>query len=196
MKKYIILASKSKRRSQILASCGIGFKVYKANVIEQLRQKTSIPKLVILNARKKAQYAAKFYKNDIILGADTLTYLKGKIIGKPATKKDARQILIDASASKMLVFTGLCLIDNQTGCVAEGCEKTELKIKKIDKKDIDKYLGLLKPYDRAGAFTIEGIGSIIFDDLKGSYFNVLGLPMGKLQELFKKIGLDILDFVK
>ena len=75
-------------------------------------------------------------------------------------------------------------------------KKTSLYIKEIVPKDIAKYFRLLGPYDKAGGFSIEGVGSIIFDDIRGSYFNVLGLPMGKLQELFRDIGLDLLDFVE
>ena len=79
---------------------------------------------------------------------------------------------------------------------SSGFDKTSLYIREIPEKDIDKYFRLLGPYDKAGGFSIEGVGSIVFDNVNGSYFNVLGLPMGKLQELFRKIDLDLLDFVR
>ena len=71
-----------------------------------------------------------------------------------------------------------------------------LRVKRIPSRDIDKYFKLLGPYDKAGGFSIEGVGSLVFDDITGSYFNVLGLPMGKLQELFLKLELDLLDYIR
>lgn len=195
MDKYIILASQSKRRSEILTSCRIKHKVFVTNAEEHVCHKMGIAKLVMLNARRKTEAAAKFFKRGIILGVDTLVLLKDKPIGKPRSEVAAKKLLKALSGNVVFVYTGLSLLDKGKNRWAEGFEKTRLRVKNIDPKDISRYLELLRPYDKAGGFSIEGPGSLLFDDLRGSYFNVLGLPMGKLAELFGKIGHNILDFI-
>lgn len=157
--------------------------------------KMGIAKLVMLNACRKTEAAKKFFKRGIILGVDTLVLLKNKPVGKPENEAAAKKLLKALSGNVVFVYTGLCLLDREKNRSAEDFDKTELKVKKISSKDINRYLELLKPYDKAGGFSIEGVGSLLFDDLRGSYFNVLGLPMGKLAELFDRIGYDILDFI-
>jgi septum formation protein len=100
------------------------------------------------------------------------------------------------SARRIEVFTGLYLIDTSTKKAAGEYDKSYIYMEKISNKDINRYFSLLGPYDKAGGFSIEGAGSIIFDNIRGSYFNILGLPMAKLAKLFKKLDLDILDFIK
>ncbi len=195
MKKSIILASKSKRRAQILSCCGIRHKVCRTNIKERLEQSVGVPGLVVANAKRKAEHAAKYYKNDIILGADTLVLLRGKIVGKPKNSKEALETLKQSSASRLYVYTGLYLLNARTNKSAACCDKTLVKASKIGTKDIKKWFKHLGPYDKAGGFTIEGMGAILFDNIKGSYFNVLGLPLNKLNFLLKKIGSDIFEFI-
>ena len=200
-----VLASKSKRRTQILKSCGIRHKVFVTDVKEikgnvgaycPLAGAGNTPLLVIENAKRKAQAAAKHFRAGLILGADTVVLFKGKNIGKPKNERHAIKMLKAFSGQRIAVYSGLYLIDRERNKCVYGAEKTDLKVKMIQNKDIEKYFLCLWPYDRAGGFSIEGPGAIIFDDIKGSYFNVLGMPMGKLAELFNKIGLDILDFMR
>ena len=196
MKQKIILASQSKARSAILNACGITHVVVPSNINEAHPGGLKPEVVVMKNAKDKARAVAKRTNSGIILGVDTLVLFKGRLIGKPRNKNEAKRILKGFSGKKILVYSGLCVINRDSGKETAGFEKTLLKIKKIPVKDIEKYFKLLGPYDKAGGFSIEGVGSIIFDNIQGSYFNVLGLPMGKLQELFKKMRMDILDFVQ
>ena len=100
------------------------------------------------------------------------------------------------SAKTISVYTGLCVIDIQKGNIISDYEKSLVTVKKLKSSEIPKYFKLLGPYDKAGGFSIEGPGSFIFDNIKGSYFNVLGLPPAKLQEMFKKLGVDILAHIR
>jgi len=196
MKQKIILASQSKARSAILNSCGIRHVVMPSSV-KEIHISSKKPQAIVMhNAGMKAEAIFRRVKNGVILGVDTLVLFKGKLIGKPRNKREAKKILREFSGNKILVYSGLHVIDADSGSEAGGFDLTSLKIKKIPEKDIEKYFNLLGPYDKAGGFSIEGVGSIIFDDIKGSFYNVVGLPTGKLQELFQKIGLDLLDFVK
>lgn len=194
--KRIILASQSKARSAILRSCGIPHSVVPSNAKEAHDPSGRPRDLVIHNARIKAEAVRKGRTEGIILGVDTMVLFEKRLIGKPADKNEAKKILRAFSGKRILLYSGIHVIDVAGEKSATGLDKTLLKVKKIPEKDIEKYFRLLGPYDKAGGFSIEGVGSIIFDDIKGSYFNVLGLSMAKLQELFQGIGLDLLDFVK
>jgi len=194
--KRIILASRSKRRSAILTSCGIPHNVVPSRA-KEIHASAEKPKAIVMrNARIKAEAVLRCRNSGVILGVDTLVLFKGKLIGKPRDEGEAKKMLRAFSGNRLLVYSGIHVIDADSGKTAIGFDVTSLKIKKIPGKDIEKYFNLLGPYDKAGGFSIEGVGSIIFDDIDGSFYNVLGLPMGKLQELFQKIGLDLLDFVK
>jgi septum formation protein len=194
--KKIILASQSKRRSAILKSCHIPHRVVVSGASE-LHKPTKRPgALVALNAERKVAAVARRERSAVIIGVDTLVLFKKRLLGKPRTKGQAKGMLKAFSGGRIAVYTGICVVDSGTSRKAAGFEKTSLRIKKIPASDIDRYFRLLGPYDKAGGFSIEGVGSIIFDDVTGSYFNVLGLPMGKLQDLFRKIELDLLDFIK
>ncbi len=196
MRKKIILASQSKRRSAILKSCHIPHTVLAGGVKELHKGAKNPESLVMLNARRKAEAVAARTGHGVIIGVDTLVLFKKRLLGKPRTRSRAKRMLASFSGNRIMVYTGVYVIDSCGSRKAGGSLKTSLRIKKIPRRDIDRYFRLLGPYDKAGGFSIEGAGSIIFDDINGSYFNVLGLPMGKLQELFRKIGLDLRDFVK
>jgi septum formation protein len=192
--KHIVLASASKRRSEILSSCGIRHKVFISNADEVHLQNRSVAWNVTENARRKAFFCAKKNKDSIIIAADTLVVLNKRLIGKPENEKQAKRLFKAFSGKKLEIVSGLYVMDTKRKKRACGTERSVLYAKKIKDKDLGRYFNALKPYDKAGGFSIEGIGSFIYDDIKGSYFNILGLPMIRLKQLFKKMGLDILDF--
>ena len=191
--KKIILASASKRRSEILSSCGIRHRIFKTNAEEVHFQNRTPGWNVRENARRKALLCAKGHKDSIVIAADTLVVLNKRLIGKPKNKTEAKGLFRAFSGKRLEVISGVCVIDTGSGKSACGTARSTLYAQKLYNKDLDRYFKALKPYDKAGGFSIEGIGSFIYDDIKGSYFNILGLPMIKLKELFEKIGLDILD---
>jgi len=193
--KDIILASASKRRSQILTSCGITHIVVPSKVKELVRGDRHVSETVLKNAEKKAEAVASSSGPAVVIGADTLVAHGEDIIGKPKDEGEARMILSKFSGGDIEVYTGICVIDVETGKRASGTDCSEVRVEALDEKKVEKYFSLLGPYDKAGGFSIEGVGSMIFDDIKGSYFNILGLSMIKLKELFSEASLDILDFV-
>jgi septum formation protein len=193
--KKIVLASASKRRSAILSSCGIKHKVIPSNAAETRPDKGNIRGCVVENAQIKALYALPKVKDSVVIGADTLVLAGKDIIGKPGNKRQAKALLRKFSAKKIDVFTGLFIIDVPSGRSAKGFDKSSIFVKRLDTEKIDSYFNLLMPYDKAGGFSIEGVGSIIFDKIRGSYFNILGLPMHKLDDLFGRVGLDLVDFI-
>ncbi|MFA4991420.1 MAG: Maf family protein [Candidatus Omnitrophota bacterium] len=191
----IILASTSKRRREILASCGIRHRVVASRAKEDMKISRIPQRVAMINAELKAEKVAGRFDTGYVIGADTVVLLDGDIIGKPRDARHAREMLRRMAGRTISVYTGLCVIDAKKRKKAMGHEKSIVRVKDIPKEDMERYFKLLGPYDKAGGFSIEGAGSFIFDDIKGSYFNVLGLPMAKLKELFDKLGFDILSAV-
>ncbi|MFH1854260.1 MAG: Maf family protein [Candidatus Omnitrophota bacterium] len=191
----IILASGSKRRSLILNSCGIKHKAVVSGVKEYMNSKNPAH-ISMINARLKAEAVKEKVRTGYIIGADTVVLLGKKVIGKPRNAAKAKGMLKSMSGKIIYVYTGLCVINAKTGNMSMGYERSAVKVRKIGPADIEKYFKLLGPYDKAGGFSIEGAGSFIFDDIKGSYFNILGLPMAKLEDVFNDIGLNLLKLVR
>jgi septum formation protein len=197
MAKEIILASASKRRSEILASCGIRHKVFISNAREVHLQNRTPAWNVTENARRKACICAKIHKNNIIIAVDTLVVLDKRLIGKPKSEMQAKRLFRAFNGGQRLeIISGLCVMETPAARIACAAERSFLRARRLDSRDLDRYFKALRPYDKAGGFSIEGIGSFIYDDIKGSYFNILGLPMARLKGLFDNIGLDILDFCR
>ncbi|MDO9464078.1 MAG: Maf family protein [bacterium] len=196
MLKYkIILASKSKRRSKILKECGIPHEVVVSNVHEEMDHEKGAKFNVLHNARGKAEKIAVGYKEGYIIGADTLVLLKKSLIGKPNTRKEAIALLKTFSGKTIFVYTGLCVIDAKRGRSESAIDVSKVHVKKLSPKKIDEFATVAGHNDKAGGFSIEGPGAFIFDNIEGSFYNVLGLSMMKLDELFKKLGVDLLGEV-
>ncbi len=190
----IILASASKKRSELLDSCRIRHKVFASRIKEDFKISRLPKRIAIFNAKRKAESVAKKFKSGFVIGADTIVLLNKKIIGKPKSNLDAKRMLREMSGGTIFVYTGLCVIDIENKRRVLGYERSRVKIKEIKDREFSRYLELLHPYDKAGGFSVEGVGGFIFDDIKGSYFNVLGLPLSKLKEMFDKLGVDLLSF--
>ncbi|MDP6685752.1 MAG: Maf family protein, partial [Candidatus Omnitrophota bacterium] len=130
------------------------------------------------------------------IGADTVVLLNKKVVGKPKSASHAKSMLRKMSGKAISVYTGLSVVDARTQKRAIGYKKSIVRVRKINSREISRIFSLLGPYDKAGGFSIEGAGSFIFDNIKGSYFNVLGLPTALLRDLFSRLGFDLLRCVK
>ena len=193
MKYKIILASASKRRSKILEECGISHTVVISNAPEKMEHAKGARHNVLHNARLKAEKIAKLYKEGFVIGADTVVLFGKRLIGKPKTSEEARAFLEAFSGKTILVYTGLCVIDAKKKKSAGGVDVSKVRVKKLSRKKIDEFVKIAGPHDKAGGFSIEGPGAFIFDDITGSFYNVLGLPMAKLNGLFEKLGANLLE---
>lgn len=194
--KRVILASASERRSRILTECGIAHEVTATGVEEEVDKEKAVFNIVIDNASRKVDSLIEKEKSAVIIGADTLVVHGEDILGKPGDEDAARQMLKKFSGESIDVYTGLCVADSGSGRKACGYDKSSLVVASLSDEEVAKYFKLLAPYDKAGGFSIEGVGPLIFDNIKGSYFNILGLPMMKLAGLFKEIDLDISSFIE
>lgn len=194
--KRIVLASASARRARILLDCGIDHDIVISGIEEIMDKKQHVSEIVKVNAEKKAEEVKGKCLNSIIISADTLVAHETDIIGKPTDADEARFILEKFSGSTVEVYTGMCVLDVDNDRKIVDVDKSIIYVDTINFDNIEHLFSLLGPYDKAGGFSIEGVGSMLFDNIEGSYFNILGLSMMKLKKMFDEIGLNLLDYIK
>jgi septum formation protein len=179
-----ILASKSPRRQELLHSLGIDFKVILKEVDENYPDnltKEEIP--VFLAELKSKSMIYELKENDLLITADTIVWLNGEVLGKPADKEDAIKILQKLSANEHQVITGVCLtsVHKQKSFYSVS----NVRFKELSQSEIEYYVSEFNPLDKAGAYGIqEWIGYIGITHIEGSFFNVMGLPV---QQLYTEI---------
>ncbi len=184
--KNIVLASSSPRRQQLLSSLGIYFEVVNSNIKE--KDKGDSPeRLVLENARLKVEGVLKKRVKGVIIGADTSVVLDGEIIGKPKNREDALVILKKLMDRWHEVYTGCYIVDTMGNISQEFVVKTEVLMDKFDDEVINKYLDTKEPMDKAGSYAIQGVGAFLIKEIRGSFTNVIGLPMNELTKYLLKL---------
>ncbi len=183
LKQYnIILASKSPRRAQLLSEMGLKFSIGdNKGVAEIFPDDLSNKKVAIYLAELKTSAYNEELKNDnnLIITADTIVCLEGKILGKPKDRQNAVKMLQKLSGKKHKVITGVCIKTNSK--TVSFSASTKVFFNTLSKEEINYYINNYKPYDKAGAYGIqEWIGMAAIEKIEGSYFNVVGLPIHKL----------------
>ena len=175
------MASGSPRRAQILREAGIDFEVKLADV-EEIFGDDPIA-TVKYNAVLKAREVAKLYDDRaVIVAADTLVSCEGRVLGKPKDLEEAQETLLFLSGKEQEVFTAVCLINGETEI--EFSDKSIIVFKNLSLKDVTEYHNLVNPLDKAGSYNIDEHGDLIVSELKGSYENVMGLPIEELLKHF------------
>lgn len=187
----IILASRSKARQGLLKQMGLKFAVARSGVRESRTMKGSCADLVMGNALKKAKDVALIYSAGVIIGADTVVLVGKKVIGKPRDMKDARKTLRLLSRKPQWVYSGIAVVDIESGKVFTDYEKTKVCMYPLTDKQIKNYFKKVSPFDKAGSFDIQGMGGIFIDRIEGCFYNVVGLPLAKLAKLLRKTGIEV-----
>jgi septum formation protein len=188
-KPRLILASQSPRRKQLLELAGLRFTIIPSAVDEDRIDITAPEKLVKTLAEAKAKDVAGGYPESWVLGADTIVLIDGEILGKPASTETARQMIQQLNGQTHEVFTGYAICcDTQKTCIS-GFEKTEVTFKNLSRQEIEWYIKTEEPFDKAGAYAIQGLGSFLVKRICGSYTNVVGLPVCEVLEQLYKAGI-------
>lgn len=177
----LVLASKSPRRSEILKNAGIDFTVRVADADETIPEGTKPEDAVVFLAARKAM-AVERTEDETVLGADTVVVLDDKILGKPKDKDDAFNMIKSLSGRVHSVYTGVCAIGN--GVSLTFAEETKVEFYPLSDEEIYEYINTDEPYDKAGAYGIQGLASKFISGIQGDYFNVVGLP---ISGIYKKI---------
>jgi septum formation protein len=185
-KPRLILASKSPRRKELLEQAGLIFAVFPSCVDEDGINITVPENLVKTLAEAKAKNVAEAYPESWVIGADTIVLINGEILGKPESKEAARQMIQRLNGQTHEVYTGYAICCEALKTCLSGVEKTEVHFKNLSELEIEWYIQTEEPFDKAGAYAIQGLGSFLVRRICGSYTNVVGLPVCEvLEHLFK-----------
>ena len=202
----IILASQSPRRKELLEQIDLEFEICPAKG-EEIITKTIPEEVVMELSKQKAEEVAAMVStfgeshkdittpSDIlVIGADTVVAYDGKILGKPVDEADAKRMLTMLAGNTHSVFTGVTLVlIDKSGRAGEIVfyEKTDVKMHEMTEAEIDRYIATGEPMDKAGSYAIQGKCAIYVEKIDGDYNNVVGLPITRIYQELKKIGIDI-----
>lgn len=182
----IILASKSPRRQELLQMMGIDFKVVLRDVDESYPEGLTPTQIALHIAEKKAKAFDEVIQDEIVITADTIVCLEGKILGKPENEAHAFEILSDLSGKRHEVITAVCLLKNHQ--LISFYDISEVFFKELNEEQIQYYISNYAPMDKAGAYGIqEWIGLVAVEKINGSYSNIVGLPTQRLYEELQKL---------
>ncbi|XP_077296525.1 dTTP/UTP pyrophosphatase [Arctopsyche grandis] len=190
--KKIVLASSSPRRQELVKNVGLDVllcpSVFEENLdpkdfptLDEFVIETALQKVLEVDERLKKENNAA----DIIIGADTMVTLNGKLFGKPTSEQDAFDILSQLSGKKHTVLTGVVVkFDSQT---TKFCEKADVFFGDLTPEQIWAYVATKEPLDKAGGYGIQGIGGTLIRRIEGDYFTIMGLPLYRLSEVLYKM---------
>ena len=197
MSSFIYLASRSPRRKELLTQAGIRFQVFIPKEEEiaapKIRKQVSAKAIVEEISRGKAHAAVKELKEigteeGLILSADTLVFFEKHVLGKPEGREDARRMLRKLSGNWHEVYTGVTAIRFTRSRITERALQVRTRVKFFQLKPqwIEWYLGTGEPFDKAGSYGCQGYGAALVEEYRGSYTNVVGLPLGETLSLIEK----------
>ena len=193
----MILASASPRRKELLEAAGIGFEAVPSVIEERQGEQETAEAFACRVAREKAQdVLARLPCSypQMVLGADTVVLVAGRTLGKPASEEDAAAMLRLLSGRDHLVLTAVCLLHRDASAGARPQQITEdlrtavtkVRFLQLSESEIDEYVGSGEPFDKAGAYAIQGRASRFVESIEGCYFNVVGLPVSLVHQMLQR----------
>lgn len=186
MAQSLILASSSPRRRELVRYMGIPFQVITADA-EELKEGTP-ETLVRQNALRKARAVFSQHPGCVVLGADTIVYQDGKVLGKPRDEEEARDMLKRLAGAWHEVYTGVCVLAD--GREDVRCDVSRVQFTPLAPETIAAYVKTGEPMDKAGAYALQGKGGMFVRRIEGSYSNVIGLPMSLVREMLIAAGIE------
>ena len=183
----LILASASPRRADLLRMLGLPFRAVPSHVSEEVETPLSPAEHVLEVSRRKAEAVARNFREELVLGADTVVALEGDIFEKPADRSDAAGMLARLSGRTHQVFTGLTLIDTACGAVLSDIAVTDVTLRTLSPDDIRRYVATQEPLDKAGAYAAQGRAAVFIESVSGCFYNVVGLPLTCLWNLIDRL---------
>ncbi|MBE6935015.1 MAG: septum formation protein Maf [Ruminococcaceae bacterium] len=191
MEPQIILASRSPRRRELLPRIGLrDFLIEEADVQEEALAaacKTCEETVEVLSAAKARDVSAR-HPGAVVIGSDTVVTIDGKILGKPGDHDEAVAMLRLLSGREHQVMSGVCV--RQDGRELIGCEITDVRFRTLTDQEIEAYIAAEPPYDKAGAYGIQGLACRFVSGIRGDYYNVMGLPLYRLAGMLEELGIS------
>ena len=184
----IILASASPRRSELLTSIGLKIKIVPSDIDETLEVAETPVQHVARLAQEKATFVAKDYPSSWIIGADTIVVLDNNIIGKPTDKAHAKSMLKSLSNKTHIVYTGFAIINLHNNMLHAEVVESAVTLRFITDDELNWYINTPEPYDKAGAYALQGKGAVFVKSISGSHSNIIGLPISEVTCALKAFG--------
>jgi septum formation protein len=176
----LVLASGSPRRRELLKMIGLEFEVAVPDVHEGSFE-TSEPSVFVTElALAKALSVSHRFREAVVVGADTVVVLDRERLGKPSDATEAASMLRVLGGRTHTVYTGVALVDTDSGLSQTGYERSSVTMKELSEGEISRYVATNEPMDKAGSYGIQGIGAVFIKRINGCYFNVMGLPLARL----------------
>ena len=186
----MILASNSQRRQEILKDAGFNFRVITSN-IEEISDKENVIERILDIAEKKLEQIAKNNVNEFILAADTVVELDKNIFGKPKDREEAFKFLKLLSGKIHRVITAYVFKNISKNILIREVVISEVKFFDLDYETINWYLDTGEPFDKAGAYGIQGYGRVLVEKIDGDFYSIMGFPISNFLENLRKIGYKI-----
>ncbi|WP_394861821.1 Maf family protein [Paraclostridium bifermentans] len=181
----IILASGSPRRKEILENTNLKFSVITSDIDERIFENEEPIQLVLRLAFEKCMSVAQNNPSDLVIGADTIVVLDNEILGKPKNEEEAFNTLSKLSNREHQVITGMSMVNLENEKKIVDYAISNVKFKKLTDQDIKDYISTKECLDKAGSYGIQGYGALLVEEIKGDYFNIVGLPISKLSDILK-----------
>ena len=185
----VILASASPRREQLLREMGLLFRVIRPNGVVEETAGAAPDVLVMQNAQRKARAVAGQHRESVVIGADTEVVLDGVVFGKPRDLNEAETMLAKLAGRRHDVLTGVCVIHRVFNTEITFAERSGVWMRAVTREQIRDYFTKVNPLDKAGAYGAQEHGDLIIERIEGSFRNVMGLPVERLQATFEKLGI-------
>lgn len=187
----LILASASPRRKELLAQLGVPFEVVVAQVTEHEEASTDPRVMVAHNAALKADWVAARHPDALVLGADTTVFIDQQALNKPRDGAEARAMLRRLSGRTHTVFTGLAVRRGRDGLRIDDGVASDVSFKVLDDATIEAYLAKVNTLDKAGGYAIQEHGDLIVASHRGSFTNIIGLPLETTKQILTRCGLAV-----
>ena len=191
-KSKIILASGSPRRKELLLQIGIVPEIIVSHVEEKITSDVPAEVVMSLAEQKAVDVAKEMPEGTVILGSDTVVAADGKILGKPKSHEEAYEMIRRLAGRSHQVYTGVCLVkkgpEGEADTVVSFYDETDVNVSPMTEKEIREYAESEEPMDKAGSYAVQGFFARYIDGLKGSYANVMGLPVHLVYQELKKLG--------
>ena len=184
----IILASASPRRAELLRQIGVEFELSPSKTAERPHPDEAPSDYITRIARAKVVAVARKHEAGLVIGADTVVVLDGRLLGKPVDEAGAEDILRQLSGRWHAVMTGVALYDVATRQEVADFDKTLVKFAQLTDREIEWYVKTGEPMDKAGAYGIQGLGGLFVEEIAGNYYNVVGLPLPLVYRLARRLG--------
>jgi len=187
----IVLASTSERRKRLLERLGLPFEVVDPGEVVEVASGRP-EEIVSMNSLAKAMRVAGDLEEGVVVGADTVVVKDGRILGKPQSPSEAEEMLKALRGTVHRVLTGISVVDVGSGRRESVVVETRIHMLPLSDDEVDRYVATGEPLGKAGGYAIQGLGALLVDEVHGCFYNVVGLPLSRLNSVLRSFGVRMM----